>query len=146
MLKIGEITNWDLTWFAYDDKGRIAVFFSNGTNCVLTNNILKDKNYEVALDYFNTLHGNSKKLLINESLKNHDSFMNFDIDDFVLYAQKGLLVYDIEDSTQCNYELKVKPSMILMINDISEAISNIIEKYDGIFLDMVKINPSKSSS
>ena len=44
-LTLDSIEDWDLTWFAYDDNGNIAVFFSNGTRLVLIDNILKEDNY-----------------------------------------------------------------------------------------------------
>ena len=137
MLKIEELDCWDLTWFAYDNEGRLAVFFSNGTNAVLTDHILKERNYELAFDYFDNLNANSRTIIDNEGLEN--------IDDFVLYAQKGLLVYDMEDLTQSHYILKVKPVKPLTVNDINKEIYKIIEKYDGVFSSVVKITPSESS-
>lgn len=135
MIKIEELDCWDLTWFAYDDAGRLAVFFSNGTNSVLTNHILKERNYELAFEYFNTLK-------INTNIFDIKNFENNDIEDFLFYAQRGLLVYDIDNSKQSNYNLVIKPAITLMIDDIDEKVSEIIEKYEGFFSDFIEINPS----
>lgn len=122
-----EIENWDLTWFAYDDFGRIGVFFSNGTNCILKNKIIYKNNYIDVLMYFNNLN----------PFNIHD--INKD-DDLIFYSQKGLFCFDITQNTVPFYELVAEPKTPLSIKDIDISVFNKMEKFSGIFNEKVKIN------
>lgn len=137
-INIKELDCWDLTWFAADSKGRIGVFFSNGTTSVLINNLLKDQNYETCYDYFDNLNLIESGENLNTELQNAN-IKNTNSEAFVFYAKKGLYVYDIDNLSQPYYNLIATPSIPLLIDNLDKKISKIIEKYEGRFSDIVKI-------
>lgn len=137
-ISIDNLDCWDLTWFASDKEGKLGVFFSNGTISVLVNNILKEQNYENCYDYFNHLRDNGS--IANFCIENQDmSINNTNLEEFIFYTKKGLYVYDTDDLTQPYYSLVATPSIPLLIDNLDKKISKIIEKYEGRFSDIVKI-------
>ncbi|MBP2279430.1 hypothetical protein H4W00_000243 [Psychrobacter sp. PL19] len=141
-ISIENLDCWDVTWFASDKEGKLGVFFSNGTTSVLVNNILKEQNYENCYEYFNHLEDNGS--IANFCIENQDiSANNTNFEEFIFYAKKGLHVYDTDDLTQPSYILIAKPSIPLLISDIDNQISKIIENYEGVFSDILRIEPVK---
>lgn len=139
-ISIENLDCWDLTWFASDKEGKLGVFFSNGTTLVLVNNILKEQNYENCYDYFNRLEDNGS---IGSFCTQHQdvSVNNTNLEEFIFYTKKGLYVYDTDDLTQPYYSLVAKPSVPLLVSNIDKKMVRIIENYEDIFLDAIRVEP-----
>ena len=136
-LSIESLDCWDLTWFVSDKEGKLGVFFSNGTTSVLVRNILKAQNYENCYDYFSRLEDNGSLCI-----EHKDGFVNnTNLAEFIFYTKKGLYVYDINDVTQPYYSLVATPSIPLLVSDIDKKMGEIIENYDGVFLDAIRVEP-----
>ena len=136
-LSIESLDCWDLTWFASDKEGKLGVFFSNGTTSILVKNILKAQNYENCYDYFSHLEDNGSLCI-----EHKDGFVNnTNLAEFIFYTKKGLYVYDINDVTQPYYSLVATPSIPLLVSDIDKKMVKIIENYDGVFLDAIRVEP-----
>lgn len=139
-ISIESLDCWDLTWFASDKEGKLAVFFSNGTTSVLVNNILKEQNYENCYDYFNRLEDNGS--IGSFCIEQQDVFVNnTNLEEFIFYTKKGLYVYDTDDLTQPYYSLVAKPSVPLLVSNIDKKMVKIIENYEDIFLDAIRVEP-----
>ncbi|MGP5178503.1 hypothetical protein, partial [Psychrobacter aquimaris] len=118
----------------------LAVFFSNGTTSVLVNNILKEQNYENCYDYFNRLEDNGS--IGSFCIEQQDVFVNnTNLEEFIFYTKKGLYVYDTDDLTQPYYSLVAKPSVPLLVSNIDKKMVKIIENYQYVFLDAIRIEP-----
>lgn len=136
-ISIENLDCWDLTWFASDKEGKLGVFFSNGTTSVLVNNILKEQNYENCYDYFNRLEDNGSFCTQHQDV----SVNNTNLEEFIFYTKKGLYVYDTDDLTQPYYSLVAKPSVPLLVSNIDKKMVKIIENYEDIFLDAIRVEP-----
>ena len=136
-LSIESLDCWDLTWFASDKEGKLGVFFSNGTTSILVKNMLKAQNYENCYDYFSRLEDNGSLCI-----EHKDGFVNnTNLTEFIFYTKKGLYVYDINDVTQPYYSLVATPSIPLLVSDIDKKMVAMIENYDGVFLDAIRVEP-----
>ena len=59
----------------------------------------------------------------------------------IFYTKKGLYVYDTDDLTQPYYSLVAKPSVPLLVSNIDKKMVKIIENYQYVFLDAIRIEP-----
>lgn len=139
-LTLDSIEDWDLTWFAYDDNGNIAVFFSNGTRLVLIDNILKEDNYSEAIDYFDSLP-NINQYHDNNQSNIHQKSNSIYSDDIDSYIKKGLFIYDIVNPTNPIYSLVASPEYPIFISNIDMSIKYKIEKFNGVFTEEINIEP-----
>ena len=139
-LTLDSIENWDLTWFAYDNNGHIAVFFSNGTRLVLIDNILKEDNYIEAIDYFDSLPNINQYHDNNQSNIHQKSNIIYS-DDINSYTRKGLFVYDIVNPNNQIYSLVASPEVPIFIDNIDTIIKYKIEEFNGVFTEEISIEP-----
>ena len=119
------LSDYDLEWFCYDEKGNIAVLFSNATPAILPKSLIY---YEYLYKYF------YKNFSVDEQVSRVYQELKF-------FNELGIYVYDADTYTdevgkytRCN-----QPKVLLNISQLPTDVMNRLGSFKGLFVEQITI-------
>lgn len=117
------LSDYDLGWFCYDNNGKVAVLFSNGTTAVLPQALM---HYDYLYNYFYTRF-------------NCDEKANWENGELKSFTDAGLLVYDTDLNSIGTYSVCNNPLKSCHISTLPKSIADRLPKFEGVFSTTITI-------